>query len=977
MWHVSKTSWRLLVLFDLALCASCCPGQNFTLRNSNIQAGFGLRGMTFVGNASSGEREDFTKDSWSITLDGKTLRGNDVVPTVKQGQDQALRFEYNWPDAQIAVTYQIRPGWNFISKRIEVVRAPAAHFKVDKVVVWDLSVKEEIASEFVPSTYTPQFGMTIEKSRAMLPGKDYGVFLRFSDKHGVMLNVQNPFLHVQRDGQTIAISYEPEIDWDQSWGHFESDAGCLGTYELSGRRLAREMVKEWQPAGAEVADDGMDEAEVDAFRNNVSALLENPSPAPISVEVGWTLNDYQIDVGTAEGRAEYKRIIDTTAELGIQDVLYAPGNSEVSDRAKSADTWSWEYVLWLGLGEKIRKGQWDPAKDPIPSSVASMLAYAKGKKVGILAYVYPSVPFAKETDWLVRREKDTETVPETGSTPVYATLASREFQNYLLSNLIAFQKRTGIAGYSFDYTFLNLPGSSSYAQWFGWRRVMEGLRKAVPNIVIDGRQTYQEYGPWSWLAGSYPHPTGNDEQPESFKPFPDLHFDRVSADRARFVNYWYRNYEFAPEQVIPGYATHQTERSRETEVGGQRGVEMMYTRFRPRDWDYLGFKYSFISSIATGGWNNVVDMIPARDIEEFKHFSAEDKAWIRDWLAWTATNRELLLHTRTILQQPALGHVDGTAAVSGDHGFIFLFNPNYKSMPAEFVLDSSIGLSKGDKFVLREIYPKRGRLFGKTGTGYWTMGDVVPMKLDGTSATVLEVEPLAKKNAPILFNSMLSASPAQAVKLLGQTLQIEGLEGEPGSSDPIGVLLPSHARVASARVNGQEMAFRQSGDYIEIPVSFAGERFAQAQQIELSADEGGVQTGTFVVPQRVLDQLSERQKRWPIPWSVDDYQTTWLAPERLLLFIQFASPTDSLSVKLTVDGKELTLNRAFTSTRADSPCFVGFYADLSKIEPNVSHRITLKIPPEFRSQLQGVFFDNVLPQFTQKLDGPTMGAKRD
>jgi hypothetical protein len=50
--------------------------------------------------------------------------------------------------------------------------------------------------------------------------------------------------------------------------------------------------------------------------------------------------------------------------------------------------------------------------------------------------------------------------------------------------------------------------------------------------------------PWVWLAGSYPHPTGNDEQPESFTPYPDLHFDRVSADRIRFVNYWYRNYQF-------------------------------------------------------------------------------------------------------------------------------------------------------------------------------------------------------------------------------------------------------------------------------------------------------------------------------------------------------------------------------------------------------------------------------------------------
>jgi hypothetical protein len=140
------------------------------------------------------------------------------------------------------------------------------------------------------------------------------------------------------------------------------------------------------------------------------------------------------------------------------------------------------------------------------------------------------------------------------------------------------------------------------------------------------------YRPWSWLAGSYPHPTGTDEEPESFKPYPDLHFDRVSADRARFVNYWYRNYQFAPEEVIPGYATHQTERSRNLPAIDRHrpAAEMIYTRYRPRDWDYLGYRYSFFSAIATGGWNIVVDMIPARDPEEARHFSAADEAWIHN-----------------------------------------------------------------------------------------------------------------------------------------------------------------------------------------------------------------------------------------------------------------------------------------------------------------------------------------------------------
>ena len=132
----------------------------------------------------------------------------------------------------------------------------------------------------------------------------------------------------------------------------------------------------------------------------------------------------------------------------------------------------------------------------------------------------------------------------------------------------------------------------------------------------------------------------------------------------------------------------------------------MYTRYKLRDWDYLGYRYSFISSIATGGWNNVVDMIPARNSEEAKAFSAEDKAWIRDWLAWTVKNKEYLRHTRTILQQPALGHVDGTAAILGDRGHLFLFNPNYKQLPAEITLDESIGLTKGDKYLIREIYPQ-------------------------------------------------------------------------------------------------------------------------------------------------------------------------------------------------------------------------------------------------------------------------------
>jgi hypothetical protein len=818
--------------------------------------------------------------------------------------------------------------------------------------------------------YVPQFGANLEQSRKSLPGKDFGEFLRFDGGKGAFLTVQNPFLAVHRESDSITISYDPEMEWQSSWGEFTSDIACIGAYRLTGTRNPREMITEWHVPLSDSPADGMDKAEVEALTACVRAFLIHLAPDPISVMVGWTLNDYQIDAGTEEGRAEYKRIIDTASELGVHTLLYAPGNSKTADRTKSVDTWGWEYVLWLGLGQQIRKDQWQPPTDPIPASVSEMLDYAKQKRVGLLAYVYPSIPYEKDSSWIVQGGPGKHGESFTDSKAKYSTLSSRLLQDYLIDKLITFKKRTGIAGYSFDYAFLNVPGSSSYAQWYGWRRVIETIRKEFPSIIIDGRQSYQVYGPWSWLAGSYPHPTGTDEQPESFKPYPDLHFDRVSADRTRFVNYWYRNYQFAPQEVIPGYATHQTERSRNLPaVDGLRPKQdMMYTPYRPRDWDYLGYKYSFLSSIATGGWNNVVDMVPARDLKEFKNFSAGDKAWIRDWLKWTVQNKEYLRHTRTILEQPAMGHVDGTAAIVADHGFLFLFNPNYKQIPADLVLDESIGLTAGRSYLLKEIYPYAGRFLGKAQSGLWARGDRVHLALDGTSATVLELISADDVKDPMVFNSAaVSPQAPPRAELRGTSLSIAHVAGEPGSTESIGVLLRGDTRISGVNVNGKAQTFTQTGAYVEAHVRFDGDCFGQAQEVALSLGQAGDLEGTFEVPQRIVDQLDARKQAWPIPWTQEDYESTWLAPERLLLFVQAAEANDSASLTATLDDKPLVFQTAYSSSRIDAASFVGFYTDLSRIAPRVRHTIKLHISGMNPAQLQGIFFDNVEPQLTESI----------
>ena len=56
------------------------------------------------------------------------------------------------------------------------------------------------------------------------------------------------------------------------------------------------------------------------------------------------------------------------------------------------------------------------------------------------------------------------------------------------------------------------------------------------------------------------------------------------------------------------------------------------------------------------------------------------------------------------------------------------------------------------------------------------------------------------------------------------------------------------------------------------------------EQVELTAGREGALKGAFVVPKTIVAQLKARQSEWPLRWTTEDYQTTWLAPGRLLLF---------------------------------------------------------------------------------------------
>jgi len=157
---------------------------------------------------------------------------------------------------------------------------------------------------------------------------------------------------------------------------------------------------------------------------------------------------------------------------------------------------------------------------------------------------------------------------------------------------------------------------------------------------------------------------------------------------------------------------------------------------------------------------------------------------------------------------------------------------------------------------------------------------------------------------------------------------------------------------------------------IEISVTFAGAPFRHYQQIDTYNPEftGGPVRATFRIPHRVFDQLEARRKAWPIPWTEEDYRSTWLAPHRLLLYVQLAEPDDRWSASLSIDGRAVTLQKAYASVRANRRNFVGFWADVSQLAADADHALELTLPRNLSpGQFQGVFFENVETEYTAEI----------
>lgn len=915
------------------------------LDNGLIRAEFHHRGLASLRESAAGPAIGLEQDETVVFVGDDLIESELLEPTVEEST--ATRRVYRLQSGRwtVRVEYELQPGWSFLSKRVSVAGSGDRAFRVRR---FDL-LRGRLA---MPPTDELRLRETS--------------FLRFGGRdaarpHGLFVTLQNPFGQWMRREGRVTLGYSPDLVWKPGADACVSDRLCLGPYTPSGVTLPARMTPEWRwvPPGTPESGQRIDVAEVDGVVECARAFLLHRPERADRVMIGWTVNDYQVDIATPEGRVEYARIIDQAAAVGARHLLFSPANGVEAPLSENRDAWGWENLLWFTMGQKLRKGEWDPARDPLPASVEELVDHARAKGLRFLAYVYPSLPFLQQEEW-------TSWVPN-GRPGGYlgADTGQRSFQDWLLGKLVDFHERTGAGGFSFDHWWIAYEEtpSSRYAQWDGCRRILSELRRRIPDVVLDGRQQYHHFGVWTWLAGTYPHPLVSDEQPESFPAFPDLHWSRVSADRQRRSAWYFRQECFTPVEILPGYMTHQTPRL--TEKG-----ECPRHRFRPADWDLLGWKFSVISSIATAPFNHVINFLPARDEREFRAFSPADRGWLRDWLDWTDRNLEILRHVKPILGAPQVGRVDGTAAFHGGRGFIFLFNPNYRALPADLRLDRSIGLATGGRFTLRQLYPdaERGRLLAPPGKAFWDHGDAVRLPLAGTEALVLEVSP-----APVGVERPLLLGAVGSAALDGESLELTGVRGEIGTERGLAVLLPEGRRAASVTANGVDVEFRQDGPLVSLEARFAGTPFSARQQIGAHDPSfaGGSYSAKAAIPGWVFEQIEERKRAWPVEYTERERAAVWLNSDRLLVFINVAEPSDETmeGVALEVNGREVTVKPAYTSIVRSNPrhTFVGWYADLSSLQPDREYTFDLHLPRLSPGQFQGLFLDTVEAGYTTEI----------
>jgi len=423
-----------------------------------------------------------------------------------------------------------------------------------------------------------------------------------------------------------------------------------------------------------------------------------------------------------------------------------------------------------------------------------------------------------------------------------------------------------------------------------------------------------------------------------------------------------------------------------------------------------------LSTVGTAGCNLITANIPARDLEEHERFSAADVQWWRGVYAWADLNQRYLNKTAPIPGHgsPKVDAIDGTSAMFGDEGFLFLYNSGPLPRNISLSVDELIGLSNASSswsWLLTELYPLDA---AHHPAAIWSHGEKRALTLGGAQVRVLQLTRLHNgqtsgiSRLPPPTASSGAASPEEEpsawmispiaysrAAVAGGRLTVENASALAGAT--VSPLLAGRTKPTSVSINGVEVGLAAPGFapclHKELrgwfcatasPVTFDGTAISWSQQATDTAPPATLSeifnwSSTFTIRSALVRQLNRSQSEYPIAWTRDDMDATWLAPNRLLMYVYVIHPlADMAPILASVDGNFLPMLPAYNSrgNRNSKGCFLGFYANMTgcglQCAPDVKHTLTLQVdlralPNQGKGTFLGVFWQNLVDEYSTKL----------
>ncbi|MHB1457066.1 MAG: hypothetical protein ACYC0V_09145, partial [Armatimonadota bacterium] len=421
---------------------------------------------------------------------------------------------------------------------------------------------------------------------------------------------------------------------------------------------------------------------------------------------------------------------------------------------------------------------WVPG-DPDPKVVKELMDFSRKKGMHTGDYSTASGLFCghynehrntlSKPDWQIKDAK--------GNLTGLYSLGVPEYVDYYSKTVVENCKKYGFEEQNLDFLLIQPDYSTDkpypageenvYHQVKGLVRLLEAINGVSPDMM-----TWSNSGNWGDFLPKIAWHNHNLYLTDPFiaSTWQGLNMTRLLDDARREQMVSLHHSRFIPYRFLTNYQYFLSQNSIVPEI--------------------RNYQYGALSTLAVtpnlgiGDIRNWLDKMPEKDVNDVA-------AFYNKWIKLIKKNYKLWLKTYHTAENPGNGAVEIYSHAQGDHGYVFIVNPQYWDRTVKVALDGSLGFTASGKCEVAELYPtERLRL---TAQGpFAEFGTKLPVKVPAQQVLVLEIKPAPTKILePRVFGIPYTITPQDT----GYRLKTSGMQG---TTERFAVLLPEGAKGISS-----------------------------------------------------------------------------------------------------------------------------------------------------------------------------------